>query len=100
MNTFSFKFKLFIMSKICCKNRLVKWLFFLDTDFKDSQESYDKNIDKMASRLNLQNLLQTDSVIQDELIMNNDSASVDTRMSIKDALMKSKRFKSEKRRQT
>jgi hypothetical protein len=100
LNTFSFRVKSFIFRRLCCKNRIMKWIMFLDDDFEENSDTFDKNLEKLASRLNLQNILQTDSVIQDELILNNDASSVDTRMSIKDALMKSKRQKSERRRQT
>lgn len=42
---------------------------FFDEDFERNQKSYDENLEKLASRLNLTNILQTDSVIQDELIL-------------------------------
>lgn len=65
---------------------------FLDEEFKENTKSYDENLEKLASRLNLTNILQTDAVIQDELILTNredDNSSQITRKSIKDALIHS-----------
>ena len=89
---FSFQIKLFLLKKICCSNRLSKWLMFLDEEFKENTKSYDENLEKLASRLNLTNILQTDAVIQDEFILTNkedDNSSQITRKSIKDALIHS-----------